>query len=93
MQKQNIGDQAKRILQRMKGIFDYAVTHQLIEHSPASSLKADDIIRAKPKHHPAMPLEAMEQFFDDLDNSNASIVSKLALRLQILTGVRTHSVQ
>ena len=86
MQKQNIGDQAKRILQRMKGIFDYAVTHQLIEHSPASSLKADDIIRAKPKHHPAMPLEAMRQFFDDLDNSNASIVSKLALRLQILTG-------
>ena len=89
MQKQNIGDQAKRVLQRMKGIFDYAVTHQLIEHSPASSLKADDIIRAKPKHHPAMPLEAMRQFFDDLDNSNASIVSKLALRLQILTGVRT----
>ena len=89
MQKQNIGDQAKRVLQRMKGIFDYAVTHQLIEHSPASSLKADDIIRAKPKHHPALPLEAMRQFFDDLDNSNASIVSKSALRLQILTGVRT----
>lgn len=89
MQKQDIGDQAKRILQRIKGVFDYAVTHQLIEHSPASSLKADDIIRAKVKHHPALPLDAMEQFFNDVDNSNASIITKSALRLQILTGVRT----
>lgn len=89
MQKQDIGDQAKRILQRIKGILDYAVTHQLIEHSPAISLKVDNIIRAKVKHHPALPLDAMRQFFDDVDNSNASIVSKSALRLQILTGVRT----
>jgi integrase len=89
MQRKDIGDQAKRILQRLNGIFDYAVTHQLIENSPVVSLKVDEIIVAKVKNRPSLPIEHIQQFLSDLDASKASSASKLALRLQILTGVRT----
>lgn len=88
MQGQGIGDQAKRILQRLRGVFDYAVTHQLIEYSPVVSLKTDEVILAKSQKRPSLPMEYMQQFLSDLDSSAASPISKLALRLQILTGVR-----
>lgn len=89
MQAKGIGDQAKRVLQRLKGVFDYAVVHELIEHSPVASLKADEIIVAPAKSHPSLALDEIQAFLTDIDNSKASPVSKLAIRLQILTGVRT----
>ena len=89
MQTKGIGDQAKRVLQRLKGVFDYAVVHELIEHSPVASIKADEIIVASTKSHPSLALDEIQAFLNDIDNSKASPVSKLAIRLQILTGVRT----
>ena len=89
MQSKGIGDQAKRVLQRLKGVFDYAVVHELIEHSPVASIKADEIIVAPTKNHPSLALDEIQAFLADIDNSKASPISKLAIRLQILTGVRT----
>lgn len=89
MQAKGIGDQAKRVLQRLKGVFDYAVVHELIEHSPVVSIKADEIIIAPTKNHPSLSLDEIQAFLIDIDNSKASPISKLAIRLQILTGVRT----
>ena len=90
MQENEIGDQTGRVLRRIKNIFDYAVVHQLIENNPVTSIKADDLIKPKTKHFDSLPFEAIPQFLQDVDaNPDVYITSKLAIRLQILTGVRT----
>jgi integrase len=89
MQNQGIGDQTTRVFQRVKDIFNYAITTMLIETNPAISINTDIIIKSKSKHHPALPFEWIGRFLEDVDQSKASLNSKVAIRMQILTGVRT----
>ena len=89
MQNQGIGDQTTRVFQRVKDIFNYAITTMLIETNPAISINTDIIIKSKSKPHPALPFEWIDRFLEDVDQSKASLNSKVAVRMQILTGVRT----
>ena len=89
MQDQGIGDQTIRVFQRTRDILDFAVTTMVLETNPATSINTEIIVKSKAKHHPALPFEWIGRFLADVDQSQASLASKVAIRMQILTGVRT----
>ncbi|TDR31059.1 tyrosine-type recombinase/integrase [Hydromonas duriensis] len=89
MQNKGIGDQTIRVFQRIRDVFNYAIATMLLEVNPTHSINTDIIIKTKTKHHPALPLDWIGRFLKDIDQSKASLNTKVAIRMQILTGVRT----
>ncbi len=88
---------AKRVQGRIENILDFAAAHKYRDTSnPARWRGHLDMLLPKPsrvktiRHHPAMPYEHVPAFMAEL-SSNKS-VSALALRLLIMTAVRTNEL-
>lgn len=80
---------ASRLKQRMSNVFDYAIHTERAINNPMTSLPK--IVRShehKVRHHPALPVARITEFFSRLaDYPNRK--TQLALRLLILTMTRS----
>lgn len=91
---------ARRIRQRMRNIFDWAVAYEYIDYNPAG----DAISAALPsmprdrQHFPALPYSQVSEAVKTIQTSSAGIpikltAAKLALEFVILTAARSGEVR
>lgn len=79
---------AHRTAQRITAVCRYAVQTGRAKHNPAADLRGT-IASRKVKHMAAMPREEMPAFLDKLHHYDGNPQTSLALRLLVLTFVRT----
>jgi integrase len=82
-------DVAKRLLQDINRILDYAVQTGRIDYNPAASLSG--IVKpTKVKHRPSLPPELIPQFMEDLSNypEKGRFLTQQAIYLLLYTFVR-----
>lgn len=88
------GDQASRVLQRVKAIYRWAVTHGRIETSPMDSLLPGEVLKPREvKHRAAISDRELPEFLAKLEIYNGDPTTANALRLLILTAVRPGEVR
>lgn len=79
---------AHRTAQRISAVCRYAVQTGRATHNPAADLRGT-IATRKVKHMTAMPRDEMPAFLDKLDHYDGNPQTAFALRLLVLTFVRT----
>lgn len=88
------GDQAGRVLQRVKAIYRWAVNHGRIEASPMESLMPGEILKPREvQHRAALSDRDLPEFLAKLDAYNGDPTTANALRLLILTATRPGEVR
>jgi integrase len=81
-------DVASRVLQRSSAVFRYAIHTGRATYNPAADMKGVLKTR-KVEHRPAISKGELTDFLKNLDSYSGDPVTKLALRLIVLTFVRT----
>lgn len=82
-------EMAKRIMQMASAIFSYSVATARCRRNPTLDIKGA-LAPAKPaKHRAAMPASELPAFLAKLDTYDGDTVTQLAMRLVVLTFVRT----
>ena len=82
---------ARRVRQRLRTIFRWAMAHGVIETNPAGEV-IDGALPSMPKvkaHFRAMPHEEVRSALETVEASHASKAAKLCLRFLVLTSVRS----
>ncbi len=88
------GDQAGRVLQRVKAIYRWAVTHEVIDANPMVDLVPSEILRPRDvTHRPAMSDAELPEFLVKLDGYQGDTHTVRALRLLMLTATRPGEVR
>ncbi len=83
---------ASRTLQRCNAIFRYAVQTGRVQHNPAADLKGVLKTR-KVKHRAALSRADLPEFLNNLDTYKGNLITQLALKLILLTFVRTRELR
>ena len=87
-------DQASRVLQRVKAIYRWAVTHERIESNPMLDLVPSEILKPRHvKHRPALSDRELPAFLDKLAEYEGDPTTVQALRLLMLTATRPGEVR
>lgn len=89
IEKRKAYDTAKRVLQDVNRVYDFAIQMDRISFNPAQSLRG--MVKApKPRHMPSLSRKQLPQFLSDLAayDSKGRALTKLALNLLVLTFVR-----
>ena len=87
--KQGAGETAGRVFQRLRSIYRYALSEDLVEADPTYPLKPAEIFKPRDVNHRLALAEAdMPAFFGKLDAYEGDPSTKAALELLILTAVR-----
>jgi len=86
---------ANRILSSLKQAFNYAVSRGNIQQSPAISIRAKDIGGIEKPRERFLTLEEIKTIWNFLDSeqSKMSLQTKSAIKIIILTGVRTAEIR
>lgn len=88
------GDQAGRVLQRVKAIFRWAVIHQRLETNSMLDLVPSEILKPREiKHRAALADKEIPAFLGKLDQYDGDPHTVHALRLLMLTAVRPGEVR
>jgi integrase len=74
--------------QWVSAVFRYAVMHDLAEHDPAAALKGL-VKRPKVRHNPPLEQKEIPKLIAKLDKHGGYATTKIAIRLLMLTFVRT----
>jgi integrase len=86
---QGAGETAGRVFQRLRSIYRYALSEELVETDPTQALKPSEIFRPRSvSHRLALSAADMPAFFRKLDAYEGDLSTKAALELLILTAVR-----
>jgi len=83
---------ASRTQQRCSAIFRYAVQTGRVQHNPAADLRGVLKTR-KVKHRAALSRADLPEFLENLDTYKGNRVTQLALKLILLTFVRTRELR
>lgn len=87
--KLGAGETAGRVFQRLRSIYRYALSEDLVEVDPTYPLKPAEIFKPRSVNHRLALSEAdMPAFYRNLDGYEGSPFTKAALELLILTAVR-----
>ncbi|MBU3738754.1 MAG: DUF4102 domain-containing protein [Rhodoferax sp.] len=87
-------DQAGRVLQRVKSIYRWAVTHEVIDANPMVDLVPSEILRPRDvTHRPAMSDAELPEFLAKLEGYQGDTHTVRALRLLMLTATRPGEVR
>jgi integrase len=82
-------DQAGRVLQRVKAVYRWAVTHERIESNPMLDLVPAEILKPREvQHRAAMTDKELPEFLPKLAAYEGDFTVAQALRLLILTATR-----
>ena len=82
---------ARRVRQRLKAIFRWAMAHDYIDRNPAGEA-IDGALPAMPlvrEHFRALPYEEVGKALQTVEASTASLSSRLCLRFLVLTAARS----
>lgn len=90
IEARGVRDTTKRILQRMRAVFQYGIIYGLCDRNPASDIDSAAALKSEPVQHQARvsPLE-LPQLLRDIDAYEGDAVTRLALQFMTLTFVRT----
>lgn len=83
---------ANRILSTIKQVFNYGVSRGSLSHNIADSIRSRDIGGIEKPRERFLTLEEIKrlwQFLDTKHSSRMSLDTKIAIKLMLLTGVRT----
>ncbi len=89
----NKRETSRRVYQRIKAVFEYSIAKDKRENNPCEGL-----LKVLPKqkqngnHFASLHYNKIPAFLSDLDQSNALLTTKLALRFLILNAARTNEV-
>ena len=87
--RQGSGETAGRVFQRLRSIYRFALSEDLVEADPTYPLKPAEIFRPREVNHRlALAESEMPAFFAKLDVYEGDPSTKAALKLLILTAVR-----
>ena len=89
VEKRGALEQAKRIKQTCGQIFRYAVITRRAKHDPTSGLRGALKPNGRQQHHRTMPRDDLPGFLLALDSYDGDPRTAIALRLIVLTFVRT----
>lgn len=88
------GDQAGRVLQRVKAVYRWAVTHERIESNPMLDLVPSEILKPRQvNHRAALSDRDLPEFLGKLDAYEGDPHTVNALRLLMLTATRPGEVR
>lgn len=88
------GDQACRVLQRIKAVFRWAVTHERIESNPMLDLVPSEILKPRQvQHRAALSDRELPEFLAKLAAYDGDPHTVNALRLLMLTATRPGEVR
>jgi integrase len=88
------GDQAARVLQRIKQVYRWAVTHERIEANPMLDLVPGEILKPREvKHRAALSDRDLSGFLVKLNDYQGDPTTVQALRLLLLTTTRPGEVR
>lgn len=82
-------EMAKRVMQMASAIFRYGVATARCLRDPTTDLRGALKLSKTTKNRTALPVGDMSQFMRDLDSYDGDILTRLALKLVVLTFVRT----
>ncbi len=83
------GEQAGRVLQRVKAIFRWAVVHERLAVNPMLDLVPSEILKPRDvKHRAAMPIKELPEFLRKLDAYEGDPTTVQAFHLLMLTATR-----
>jgi len=87
--RQGAGETAGRVFQRLRSIYRYSLSEDLVEVDPTYPLKPSEIFKPRStSHRLALAERDMPAFFRKLDAYEGDPSTKAALELLILTAVR-----
>ena len=79
-----------RVLQTSSAIFNYAIVTERIVNNPAFPLRDGRALKPhKAKSYPTITIKEVPEFLQHLEDAKTSLQNKLAIRLMLLTFVRT----
>lgn len=88
------GELAARVLQRVKAVYRWAVTHERIESNPMLDLVPSEILKPREvQHRAAMADRDLPEFLRKLDDYEGDVQTVQALRLVLLTATRPGEVR
>lgn len=88
------GDQAGRVLQRVKSVYRWAVIHERIDSNPMLDLVLSEILKPRAvRHRAAMSDRELPEFLKRLDAYEGDPHTIAALQLLFLTGTRPGEVR
>lgn len=88
------GEMAARVLQRVKAVYRWAVTHERIESNPMLDLVPSEILKPRAvQHRAAMDDRDLPDFLHKLDSYEGDVQTVQALRLVLLTATRPGEVR
>lgn len=88
------GDQAGRVLQRIKAVYRWAVTHERVESNPMLDLVPSEILKPRQvNHRAALSDRDLPEFLGKLDAYEGDPHTVNALRLLMLTATRPGEVR
>jgi integrase len=92
IEKRDALDVAKRMLQRCRAVFKYAIQTGRALNNPVTDLEGA-LSSRKVEHRLALTQAQLPEFFKKLKNFDGSKLTQLALKLIILTFVRTNELR
>lgn len=88
------GELAARVLQRVKAVYRWAVTHERIESNPMLDLVPSEILKPREvQHRAALADRDLPEFLRKLDEYEGDVQTVQALRLVLLTATRPGEVR
>ncbi len=89
IENRGVLEQARRLRQTVGQVFRYAMVTGRAKHDPSTALKGALKAKGRQRHHTAMPREQLPTFLRALPVYDGDPRTELALRLIVLTMVRT----
>lgn len=94
IEEMGASDQAGRVLQRVKAIYRWAVTHERIDANPMVDLVPSEILKPRDvTHRPAMSDAELPDFLAKLEHYQGDAHTVRGLRLLMLTATRPGEVR
>ncbi|WP_036771921.1 tyrosine-type recombinase/integrase [Photorhabdus australis] len=88
MEQRGVLDKLKKIRQACSQVFKYAIVTGRAEYNPAAELSGA-LASPKVKHFPHLLADELPFFLQTLSQYRGSIITQIATKLLLLTGVRT----
>jgi integrase len=92
VEKRNALDMASRVLQRVSAIFRYAISTGRVTYNPATDL-VGSLKTRKVTHRAALSRAELPAFLEKLNAYDGQPITRLALRLVVLTFVRSRELR
>lgn len=89
VERRGVLEQARRLRQTVGQVFRYAMVTGRAKHDPSTALKGALKPKGRQRHHTAMPRDELPAFLQALHSYDGDPRTAIALRLIVLTMVRT----